>query len=175
MFRKYGTQQIMNSQQIKVLGLDPGIDRLGWGIVEGKSFKDFQYISSGLISSDKKQSSEMRLKEIYTDLVQLIEIHQPTIVYAEELFFAKNVKTAMIVSEVRGVIKIAVQEGKCQYAEVHPRTLKKKITGVGNAQKQQIQYMLKQIFHFTQDPKTDDVADAIAIAYVGFLEQVSRI
>jgi crossover junction endodeoxyribonuclease RuvC len=163
------------SKTIRVLGLDPGIDRLGWGVVEGETFKNFRYISSGLISSNKNESSELRLSEIYDDLIQLIEIHRPTIVYAEELFFAKNVKTAMIVSEVRGVIKIAVQKGQCDYEEIHPRTLKKKITGIGNAHKKQVQYMLEQIFHFTEKPQTDDVADAIAIAYVGFLEQVSLV
>ena len=173
MFKRSGMPQKMNN--LTVLGLDPGIDRLGWACVSGHSRTDFQCIAAGIITTQKENSSAARLTELYDDLVTLIHTYKPHIVLAEELFFAKNVKTAMTVSEVRGIIKLAVQQAQVDYAEINPKTVKKRVTGYGNANKQQIRFVVQQLFAFTEMPKPDDVADAIAIAYIGLLEHLPLI
>lgn len=173
MYRKFGMPQT-SRKKLTVLGLDPGIDRLGWGVVCGSTFKDFAYVSSGLISTTRTEQVHFRLKEIYDDLHVILEKFKPDIVYAEQLFFSKNVTTAMTISEVRGVIKLCVQLKEVPYFEINPRSLKKRMTGVGNAKKNQIRFVLQHIFGFTELPKPDDVADAIAISYVGLLEQLGQ-
>ncbi len=173
MSKKFGLHypKMNPANNITVLGFDPGIDRLGWGIVSGTSFNEHSCLAYGLITTNKKASMEERLLETYRDIETLINKYKPTAIYTEKLFFARNVTTAFIVSEVKGIIKVISQKNRLPHAEIHPGTLKKRITGNGKAKKNQIRFMVQKIFGFDEMPSPDDVADGIAIAYCGFLEE----
>jgi crossover junction endodeoxyribonuclease RuvC len=160
---------------MRIIGFDPGIDRLGWAVVEADSPRNIKCLSYGLISTDRKTSSADRLYEIFNDVTHLLERFSPDFVIAEELYFAKNVTTGMVVSEVRGVLKVCTMAKAKPFLEIHPMTVKKKLTGYGNAKKNQVRFVVSKIFGFEEPPKPDDVADAIAIAYLGILEQVYKI
>lgn len=159
---------------MKVLGFDPGIDRLGWAVItEGDT--SYSLDRFGLITTDKTKDSAFRLAEISTDTIHLMKEFNPDVVYIEKLFFSVNVKTAMIVSEVRGVLKSIVATEKKILKEIHPMQLKKVITGSGKAKKKDIQQAMISLFNLQEKFATDDVADAIAIAYVGILEELQHI
>jgi crossover junction endodeoxyribonuclease RuvC len=157
-----------------VLGLDPGIDRLGWAVIEDTS-ESYSLHNYGLISTNKTEDSALRLNEIAVDLIGLIEKYSPDAVFIEKLFFSVNVKTAMTVSEVRGVIKATCAGKGKQVFEVHPLTLKKKIVGTAKATKKEIQSAMLSLFKIDTKFITDDVADAIAIAYLGILDALHQI
>lgn len=159
---------------MRVLGLDPGIDRLGWAIIT-ENAASYSLDKFGLITTDKNSDSAVRLAEIATDLAELLRQFQPQVVYIEKLFFSVNAKTAMTVSEVRGVIKSVVANQERPVKEIHPMQLKKMITGTGKAKKKDIQQAMKSLFNLQEKFATDDVADAIAIAYVGILEELHHI
>jgi crossover junction endodeoxyribonuclease RuvC len=157
-----------------ILGLDPGIDRLGWAVI--KDLDDsYELVHYGLITTDKTKDSSVRLAEIAADLQSLLVTHHPDLVATEQLFFSVNVKTAMTVSEVRGVIKAISSLQGLEVKEVHPLTLKKRIVGSAKATKKEMQSAVSTLFNLTSKFKTDDVADAIAIAYVGMLDALGQI
>lgn len=157
-----------------ILGLDPGIDRLGWAII--KDFEEgFELVHYGLITTDKTKDSAFRLGEISVDLNELILTHAPDIIYIEKLFFSINAKTAMLIAEVRGVLKATAAVANIELQEVHPMQLKKKILGTGKGTKKQMQEAMKSLFKLEGTFKTDDVADAVAIAYIGMLEAIGQI
>lgn len=157
-----------------VLGLDPGIDRLGWAIIR-ETEEGIELVHYGLITTDKSRDSAARFAEIAIDLQQLIHTHEPDIVYIEKLFFSINAKTAMLIAEARGVLKVTTALENLEIKELHPMQLKKKIVGTGKATKKEIQAAISSLFSIEEKFKTDDVADAIAIAYIGMLEATGNI
>lgn len=143
------------------MGIDPGYDRLGFGVIEGD-----KALAYGIITTPKGETAE-RLREIAVDLRALLEQYTPTKLVIEELFFAKNVTTALKVAEVRGVVMmLAAERGIC-VVEVKPVEVKMALTGYGKADKKQMQEMTKLVFKLTTIPKPDDAADALAIAWIG--------
>ncbi|MCC7304396.1 crossover junction endodeoxyribonuclease RuvC [bacterium] len=156
-----------------ILGLDPGIDRLGWAFIKD-SEEGIELIHYGLITTDKTKDSTHRLGEIAVDLEQLITTHHPDIIYIEKLYFSVNVKTAMTVAEVRGVLKVGAALQNIELRELHPMQLKKRILGTGKGTKKEMQSAMKSLFKIEGTFKTDDVADAIAIAYIGILEATGQ-
>lgn len=157
-----------------VLGLDPGIDRLGWAVLKDLE-SGLELVHYGLITTDKTKESQYRFAEIASDLQQLLQTHTPDIVYIEKLFFSINARTAMLIAEVRGVIKVTAALQGIELKELHPMQLKKKILGTGKGTKKEMQAAMKSLFHIEQKFKTDDVADAIAISYIGMLEALGQI
>ncbi|PIY17385.1 crossover junction endodeoxyribonuclease RuvC [Candidatus Dojkabacteria bacterium CG_4_10_14_3_um_filter_Dojkabacteria_WS6_41_9] len=157
-----------------ILGLDPGIDRLGWAVLKDTD-EGLALVHYGLITTDKTKDSTFRLGEIAIDLQQLILTHTPDIVFIEKLFFSINAKTAMLIAEVRGAIKVTTALQNVEIRELHPMQLKKKILGSGKGTKKEIQGAMKSLFNIESKFKTDDVADAIAIAYIGMLEALGQI
>lgn len=157
-----------------VLGLDPGIDRLGWAFLKD-SEEGIALLHYGLITTDKTKDSVFRLGEIASDLNQLIVTHSPDCMCIEHIFFSKNVKTAMTIAEVRGVLKVIASQHMLEVREIHPMQLKKKLVGSGKASKKEMQLVMKNLFGLVNDFKTDDVADAIAIGYVGLLEAIGQL
>ncbi len=146
-----------------ILGIDPGIAITGYGVVEhlGNKYSIKEY---GVIQSPKMQQLPERLYGIFTGLSRVIEQHQPDHVAVEELFFNKNVKTALIVGQARGVaVLTAHMQGKPIY-EYTPLQVKQAVVGYGRADKQQVQFMVKAILNLAEIPKPDDAADALAIA-----------
>lgn len=146
-----------------IMGIDPGIAIVGYGILEykGNSFKVLDY---GAITTASKTPTDKRLKKIYEELILLIEKYKPDAVAVEELFFNTNIKTAMVVSQARGVIVLAGANKDKEIFEYTPLQVKQGVVGYGRADKKQVQEMIKIILNLEKAPKPDDVADALAIA-----------
>lgn len=145
-----------------ILGIDPGIERTGWGILEARNPPTL--ISYGLISTHKSLDHNKRLIEIYSDISELIRQYHPDSMAIEKLYFSTNVKTAFDVGESRGVILLAAAQANITVVSYSPLTVKHAVCGSGSADKMQIQKMVKLTLCLPTIPKPDDVADAIAIA-----------
>jgi crossover junction endodeoxyribonuclease RuvC len=146
-----------------VIGIDPGIERLGYAVLEFSGSEIFP-VSYGLISTKKETPKNERLLQIYDDLHSLIEKHKPERMSVETLIFAKNVKTALVISEVRGVILLLSALFHLPLYEFTPLQVKSGLTGYGRSTKTQIQKAVKLVLKLAETPKPDDVSDAIAIA-----------
>ena len=149
-----------------ILGIDPGLARTGFGVIEsdGRSLKALDY---GCISTGPKTVLTQRLKRIFLDLKNLVRKYKPDLIVIEELFFAKNAKTAIKVGQARGVAILACAEAKCQITELTPLQMKIYLTSFGRASKKQIQRMVKLRLKLEETPKPDDTADALALAICG--------
>lgn len=148
---------------LKILGIDPGTGIVGFGFIEADN-KTLKLIDAGVIRTPAHQATEQRLLTIYNEVDQLIKEYRPEWLSIEKLFFAKNVTTAMTVSQARGVIMLAAAQSNLQIAEYTPLQIKMAITGYGRADKKQIQEMVKIILGLDTIPKPDDAADALATA-----------
>ena len=147
-----------------ILGIDPGTARLGYGLLK-KNGASLVHIEHGCFETSKNMTQAERLHELYTLLTEVIKKHQPVLVGVEKLFFAKNAKTAMVVSEARGIVLLAAQMNGLKIFEYTPMQIKQAVTGYGGADKKQIQEMVCRIMKLDEIPKPDDAADALAIAY----------
>lgn len=148
---------------MKIIGIDPGTATVGWAIIEEKKGVIIP-VAYGHISTAKEKETAARLREISTDLTKIIEQYAPTEAAVEDLFFFKNVKTVIKVSQARGVILLTLEQLRVKITEYTPLQVKQAITGYGRAEKKQIQLMVQKIFKLSVLPKPDDVADALAIA-----------
>lgn len=146
-----------------ILGIDPGTAITGFSLVE-RTQRGVRLIDYGCIRTKSTQPHHERLNEIAEDIGALITKYQPTTCAIEKLFFSKNVKTAMSVSEVRGVLLQHASKAGLDIHEYTPNEIKSTVTGDGKADKIQIQKMVKTILNLKEIPKPDDAADAIAIA-----------
>lgn len=146
------------------LGIDPGIERTGFGFVE-KTKNVLSILSYGVITTSKEDPFPERLEQLHNDLKTLCaQYTEITAVGVEELFFSKNVKTAMAVSQARGVILFTLQNFHCTIQDIKPVEIKSLVTGNGRASKKEVQRMVQLIFQLDSVPQPDDAADAIAIA-----------
>lgn len=146
-----------------ILGIDPGTATTGYGLIEEKSGK-VSLVDYGVILTKPESSTEQRLEIIYDQLSDLIEEYNPDEIAVEELFFSTNVKTAMSVSQARGVILLATQKLGIPLSEYTPNQVKNGICGYGGADKKQVQKMVQMLLNLKDIPKPDDAADALAIA-----------
>ncbi len=146
-----------------VLGIDPGSAITGYGLVKeaGNSLRAVDY---GCIRTAPSEPLEERLHKIYREVCELIEKYKPDQFAVEELFFNKNVRTALTVGQARGVILLAGAQSGLQVHEYTPLQVKQAVVGYGRAEKAQIQFMVKTMLSLPTIPKPDDVADALAIA-----------
>jgi crossover junction endodeoxyribonuclease RuvC len=149
-----------------ILGIDPGIGRMGYAIVKTENNKT-QLLDCGCITTPPKTDEPQRLLEIKKDLDTIIKKWKPEVLSIESLFFATNAKTAMSVGQARGVAIVTAAEYGLQIIEITPLQVKMAITGYGKAEKSQVQKMLLTIFGIKKVPKPDDAADAAAIAWAG--------
>ncbi|MFH1012872.1 MAG: crossover junction endodeoxyribonuclease RuvC [Candidatus Peregrinibacteria bacterium] len=155
------------------LGIDPGLASVGFGVVEGQG-DDFTFVDCGVIKTPAGLAMEERLLMIKKDLDELLKQFKPDAVGVEELFFAKNVKNAIAVAHVRGVILERVAEHGVPLFELTPLQLKNNICGYGQADKKQVQEMVKRLLHLKKAPHPDDAADALGIAiYAGRVARFS--
>ncbi|MBI2034507.1 MAG: crossover junction endodeoxyribonuclease RuvC [Candidatus Levybacteria bacterium] len=148
---------------MKILGIDPGIGRTGWGTIQVQSSK-FKVQSYGCIETSKELPLEKRIQEIYESLSRIIKEEKPDEVAVEELFFNTNAKTALIVGQARGVILLAAAQEKLPVAVYTPLQVKIALTGYGRAEKMQVAQMVMRQLHLEKKPKYDDISDALAIA-----------
>lgn len=146
-----------------ILGIDPGTARMGYGIVEEKK-QIVKAIDYGCFETSKTMPHPERLAAIHKQIIKLIKKHKPDKVAVEQLFFSKNVKTALTVGEARGVVLLTCAEHKLSIIEISPKTVKQTLTGYGQADKQQMQKIVQLLLKLDKLPKPDDAADALAIA-----------
>ena len=146
-----------------ILGIDPGLATLGWGVVEqaGSRLRLVQY---GVLSTRPGVPMPHRLRSIYIGMQQLIETYRPDDIAFEELFFSKNITTGMAVSMARGVAMVAVVERTPNLYEYTPMQIKQAVTGYGGADKHQVQQMVRLLLNMKEIARPDDAADALAVA-----------
>ena len=146
-----------------IFGIDPGYARLGYGLIQqvGNSFKAITY---GVITTEADLSSPARLEKIYHQLMDLITRYQPEVMAVEELFFNKNVNTAIQVGQARGVALLTGAHAKIAVYEYTPLQVKQGVVGYGRASKDQVCQMVKILLNLSELPKKADSADALAVA-----------
>lgn len=146
-----------------IMGIDPGIAILGYGILdfEGNKYKIIDY---GALTTESDVSMPDRLTYLYNGLSLLLNKYKPDAYAIEELFFNKNIKTALTVGHARGVAILAASSLGIPIFEYTPLQVKQAIVGYGRADKKQIQQMVKMLLRLNETPKPDDVADALAVA-----------
>lgn len=152
---------------MKVLGIDPGSQTLGWGVVDGSGLK-YSLIDFGTVKSSPRESFSKRLLKIYEELEKVIEQFQPDVLSVEEAFYANNVKVALKLGQVRGAILLLGEKSKMEIAEYSPRLIKQTVVGYGNAEKHQVQEMVRLLLKMKTIPQPHDAADALAIAICHF-------
>ena len=148
---------------MKILGIDPGLAIVGYGVIEYKS-PTFNTIDHGAILTPAHTNVEDRLTSIYDQLDDLIKTHRPDAVAVEELFFNTNQKTVITVAEARGVILLCCKKNNVPLFEYTPLQVKQSVVGYGRAEKKQIIHMVKLLLKLDNPPKLDDTCDALAIA-----------
>lgn len=146
-----------------ILGIDPGLATLGFGVIETNNIKH-RLIQYGTLNTPAHTEMAFRLRSLYEGMNQLLDIYKPDEVAFEELFFSKNVTTGINVSMARGVALLAVAQYTDKLYEYTPMQIKQAITGYGKADKHQMQQMVKMLLGMKEIAKPDDAADALAVA-----------
>jgi crossover junction endodeoxyribonuclease RuvC len=143
------------------LGLDPGTAVTGYGVVQsdGPSL-----VECGVIRTNPRDALPQRLKDIYEGIRDLIERHTPSALAVEDVFYAKNVRTTVVLGHARGVILLAGAQSGIAIYEYPPREIKKAVTGVGGATKEQVQYMMMRMLRLKSAPRPTDASDGVAAA-----------
>lgn len=150
-----------------IIGIDPGLANTGWGVIKTERQKDkknLHCLGCGLIKTSSSLAPAERLKILYTELNRLIKKYQPSVLAVESVYFFKNLKTALPVSQAKGVILLAAAKKKIPVYEFTPLQVKMVVTGYGRAEKSQVQKMIKVLLNLDTIPKTDDAADALGVA-----------
>jgi len=148
---------------VLVLGIDPGTAITGYGLVR-EDDEGLALVGYGVITTPAGQPLPERLQTIYRGLADVIREHQPEQAAVEELFFSRNVRTALSVGHARGVVLLALADAGLQVYEYKPLEVKQAITGYGGADKQQVQEMVRMLLDLERVPQPDDAADAVAVA-----------
>ena len=146
-----------------ILGIDPGLATLGYGVIEADNNKR-RMIQFGTLTTPAGQPMPQRLRAIFQGMNQLMDIYRPDDVAFEELFFSKNITTGMAVSAARGVALVAVVQRTDNLYEYTPMQIKQAVTGYGGADKHQVQQMVKMLLNMREIARPDDAADALAVA-----------
>jgi crossover junction endodeoxyribonuclease RuvC len=152
---------------MKVLGIDPGSETLGWGVVEGENLK-YKLVDFGTVKSSPKEKFSKRLLKIHQGVDAVIEKFQPDVLSIEEAFYSVNVNVAMKLGQVRGAVIVLGELKGLEIAEYSPRLVKQTVVGYGNAEKHQVQEMVRLLLRLQKAPEPHDAADALAIAICHF-------
>ncbi len=156
---------------MNILGIDPGTATTGYGVITPtKRMGEFGLVDFGVVETDKHLTDAERLAMLAEDLEILIKKYKPACVGVEKLYFETNQKTAMTVSQARGVVLLTAQRAMIPILEFTPLQVKNFICGYGKAEKKQVQFIIQRTFKLKIAPKPDDAADALAIAlYAGHM------
>ncbi len=149
---------------MRILGIDPGIADTGWGIIEKNKSGELKCLDYGSIQTSAKLSLSERLVLLNNGLDKIIKKYKPSVAGVEELFFYKNVKTALIVGHARGIILLNIRKHNLDLKEFTPLQVKQAVSTYGRANKAQVQKMVKIILNLKEVPHPDDAADALAVA-----------
>jgi len=147
-----------------ILGIDPGIADTGYGVIKKEEGGALSCVNYGSIKTKPKTEMSERLEIINIKLTKLIKKYQPEIIAIEQLFFCKNVKTALVVGQARGVVLLTAKQNKTKTIEFTPLQVKQAVSAYGRASKMQVQKMVKLLLRLEEIPRPDDAADALAIA-----------
>ena len=147
-----------------MLGIDPGTASTGYGVVVETHTGDFELLAYGVIRTTPAQQMPLRLREIFFDIQNLIDEFKPHEVAVEELFFGRNVTNAISVGQARGAALLAAALCDRPVVEYTPAAVKQALTGYGNADKQQMQAMVRTLLDLDEAPLPEDAADGVAIA-----------
>lgn len=148
---------------MRIIGLDPGTATTGYGIIDAIE-GELTVVTFGVITTKPKLDMPFRLQQIYDELNELIDEYQPDSAGVEELFFGRNVTTAITVGQARGVLLLALANANIPMAEYSPPKIKDAVTGYGKADKNQVQLMVRNMLNLEETPKPDDAADGLAVA-----------
>jgi crossover junction endodeoxyribonuclease RuvC len=151
-----------------VLGIDPGIGTTGYGVVGEDARGEVALVAYGAIETPPGAPMPERLLRLYNEMTAAFQQYQPESVAVEQLFFGRNVTTAIMVGQARGVILLAAAQAGLAVYEYKPAEVKQAISGYGNADKRQMQEMVKLLLHLDRIPRPDDAADAVAVAVCHF-------
>ena len=152
---------------MRVLGIDPGSETLGWGVVEGSGLK-YSLVDFGTVKSSPREQFSKRLLKISDGVEAVIAKYQPDVISVEEAFYATNVKVALKLGQVRGVVLLIGEKSNLAISEFSPRLIKQTVVGYGNAEKHQVQEMVRLLLKMKTAPQPHDAADALAIAICHF-------
>ena len=150
------------NQNIRLIGLDPGLRKTGWGIIEFNGIS-LEYVACGVISTLGTETMSGRLAILYEGLTGVIQKWHPESAAVEETFVNKNGASTLKLGQARGVVLLAPALAGLEVAEYHNRTVKRSVVGTGSAAKQQIEVMVRHLLP-TANPQTADAADALAVA-----------
>ena len=157
---------------MKILGIDPGIGRCGFGLIETTTRADARALDYGIITTTENGELPARLMELYESLNQVFDETKPDVVSVEKLFFSKNITTGIMVAEARGIVLLTAEQHGLKVYEYTPNEIKKTLTGYGAATKPQMQEMVRLHLKMERKPKQDDAADALAAAITHSLMKV---
>ena len=147
-----------------VLGVDPGINSTGYGVIKRAQNGVISLLECGVIRTEPATPLAKRLKEIYQGILEVVEYHQPSAVAVEGVFYAKNVRTTVILGHARGAILLAATMRDLSVAEYSPAEIKNAVVGTGRATKEQVQFMIQRLLRLKEPPKPSDAADGVAVA-----------
>ncbi|MBT4333328.1 MAG: crossover junction endodeoxyribonuclease RuvC [Candidatus Cloacimonetes bacterium] len=150
-----------------ILGIDPGSYNVGYGILQVEKRKIVAAGCDTIVIKSKIQLAQ-RLTQIHSEIDKVISEYKPDMAVIETIFYGKNIKSAFTLGHARGVIMLALAQHNIEIAEYSPREVKKSVVGNGNASKEQVLYMVQKILNLSAKPKTEDAADALAIALCHF-------
>lgn len=157
-----------------ILGIDPGLAIIGWGVLDYQASR-FRTVAYGALRTPAGVPTEERLSLIYDGMKTLFETYRPDAMSVEELFFNTNITTGIRVAEARGVILLSAKQAGVPMQEYTPLQVKQAVVGYGRADKQQVIAMVTRILGLKEPPKPDDTADALALAICHAHSGASRI
>ena len=147
-----------------VLGIDPGTANTGYGVVKGDGLGLVSLVECGVIRTRARDPLPSRPQEIFDGVTELIARHRPDALSVEGVFYAKNVRTTVVLGHARGVVLLAGQQAKVDIHELPPADIKKAVVGTGAATKEQVQFMLTRLLRLKSVPQPSDAADGVAAA-----------
>ncbi len=164
---------------MRVLGIDPGLAITGYAVVDRRNTGEPQAVAFGAIRTPAGHLLPGRLALIYEQMCDVVSRFTPQVMAVERLFFGRNVTTAFLVGQARGVILLCAAQHRIPVVEYKPAEIKQALVGYGNAAKRQVQYMVRAQLRLEEVPRPDDVADALAVALChivteGFLARVEQ-
>jgi crossover junction endodeoxyribonuclease RuvC len=155
---------VRDAEPITVLGIDPGTAVTGYGIIRKEGRNPLALVECGVIRTRPRDDLARRLAEIHDGVVELIRRHKPAVLSIEDVFYARNVRTTVVLGHARGVILLAAAQAGMEIHEYPPAEIKKAVAGTGAATKLQVQFMVTRLLRLKSAPQPSDAADGVAAA-----------
>jgi crossover junction endodeoxyribonuclease RuvC len=147
-----------------VLGVDPGTAQTGYGVVRGDGTRPPVLVECGVLRTRPRDPLPARLRDIYEGIAELLERHRPDAMAVEDVFYARNVRTTIVLGHARGVVLLAGEQRSVPIHEFPPAEIKKAVAGRGGATKEQVQFMVTRLLRLRTAPQPNDAADGVAAA-----------